>query len=213
MKHQLKRFAVLMLIGACSVSAQKLSAQPFPPLSDGKVTVQAEGFAPNTSVRLAFNLPKPTKLDGSSLPVTVKTDANGKFALIVKASTRLSMSAMAGTQKAELKLEPPVPAAMPVLTVKGDTLESPTHYGLHRHFTQGSSILMFGGGVKKGHLHGATADERPLVAIKDPVTIPDLHATIFSAMGISPKTSFDVEQRPFYATLDGKGVPVTSIFG
>ena len=123
MKHQLKRFAVLMLIGACSVSAQKLSAQPFPPLSDGKVTVQAEGFAPNTSVRLAFNLPKPTKLDGSSLPVTVKTDANGKFALIVKASTRLSMSAMAGTQKAELKLEPPVPAAMPVLTVKGDTLE------------------------------------------------------------------------------------------
>lgn len=98
-------------------------------------------------------------------------------------------------------------------TVKGDTLESPSHYGLHRHFTQGSSVLMFGGGVKKGHLHGATADERPLVAIKDPVSIPDLHATIFTAMGISPKTVYDVEQRPFYATLDGKGVAVDSIFG
>lgn len=98
-------------------------------------------------------------------------------------------------------------------TVKGDTLETPSHYGLHRHFTQGSSVLMFGGGVKKGHLHGATADERPLVAIKDPVTIPDLHATIFTAMGISPKTVYDVEQRPFYATLDGKGKSVDSIFG
>jgi hypothetical protein len=97
-------------------------------------------------------------------------------------------------------------------TVKGDTLESPAHYGLHRHFTQGSSVLMFGGGVKKGHVHGATADERPLVAIKDPVTITDLHATIFTAMGISPKTVYDIEQRPFYATLDGKGKSVDSIF-
>ncbi len=98
-------------------------------------------------------------------------------------------------------------------TVKGDTMESPSHYGLHRHFTQGSSVLMFGGGMKKGHLHGATADERPLVAIKDPVSIPDLHATIFTAMGISPKTVYEVEQRPFYATLDGKGVAVNSVFG
>ncbi len=97
-------------------------------------------------------------------------------------------------------------------TVKGDTLESPAHYGLHRHFTQGSSVLMFGGGMKKGHLHGATADERPLIAIKDPVSIADLHATIFTAMGISPKTAFDVEQRPFYATLDGTGKSVESIF-
>jgi uncharacterized protein (DUF1501 family) len=97
-------------------------------------------------------------------------------------------------------------------TVKGDHMDSPSHYGLHRHFTQGSSVLMFGGGVKKGHLHGATADERPLVAIKDPVSIENLHATIFTAMGISPKTAFDVEQRPFYATLDGKGVAVDSVF-
>jgi hypothetical protein len=32
-------------------------------------------------------------------------------------------------------------------------------------------------------------------------------------MGISPKTVFDIEQRPFYATLDGKGKAVDSIFG
>jgi uncharacterized protein (DUF1501 family) len=97
--------------------------------------------------------------------------------------------------------------------VKSDTLENMTHYGLHRHFTGGSSVVMFGGGMKKGHVHGATADERPLVAVKDPVTITDLHATLFTAMGISPKTVYEIEKRPFYATEDGKGKPVMSLFG
>ena len=95
---------------------------------------------------------------------------------------------------------------------KSDTLEEPKHYGLHRHFTGGSSVVMFGGGMKKGHVHGATADERPLVAVKDPVTITDLHATIFTAMGISPKTVYEIEKRPFYATEDGKGRAVDSLF-
>jgi len=95
---------------------------------------------------------------------------------------------------------------------KSDTLESPEHYGLHRHFTGGSSVVMFGGGIKKGHIHGATADERPLVAVKDPVSITDLHATIFTAMGISPMAVYDVEKRPFYATEDGKGKAVRSLF-
>ncbi|MGI9109342.1 MAG: DUF1501 domain-containing protein, partial [Opitutales bacterium] len=91
---------------------------------------------------------------------------------------------------------------------KSGIMTSPDHYGLHRHFTGGTSVVMFGGGVKKGHVYGATADERPLVAIKDPVSISDMHATIFRAMGISPKTAFDIEGRPFYATVDGKGVPI-----
>jgi hypothetical protein len=95
---------------------------------------------------------------------------------------------------------------------KSDTLEQPEHYGLHRHFTGGSSVVMFGGGIKKGHIHGATADERPLVAVKDPVSITDLHATIFTAMGISPAAVYDVEKRPFYATEDGKGKAVRSLF-
>ena len=85
------------------------------------------------------------------------------------------------------------------------------HYGLHRHFTGGTSVAMFGGGMKKGFLYGRTADERPLVAIENPVTITDLHATIYRAMGISPKTAFDVERRPFYATIDGTGKPVMRV--
>ena len=95
---------------------------------------------------------------------------------------------------------------------KSDTLEEPKHYGLHRHFTGGSSVVLFGGGMKRGHVHGATAEERPLVAIKDPVSITDLHATIFTAMGISPKSGFDIEKRPFYATEDGKGRAIQALF-
>ena len=95
---------------------------------------------------------------------------------------------------------------------KTDVLKEKVHYGLHRHFTGSGSVLMFGGGVRKGFLYGETAPERPLVTVKNPVKIPDLHASIFRAMGISPKTAFDVEKRPFYATEDGKGRPVTDLF-
>lgn len=97
-------------------------------------------------------------------------------------------------------------------TFKVDRIQEPAHYGLHRHFTAGTSVVMFGGGVKKGHLHGQTADERPLVAVKDPVSVMDMHATIMTAMGISPKTEFEIEGRPFYVTEDGKGKAVTEIF-
>jgi arylsulfatase A-like enzyme len=95
---------------------------------------------------------------------------------------------------------------------RSKTLQEPKHYGLHRHFTGGTSVAMFGGGVKKGFLYGKTADERPLLAIENPVSVQDLHATIFTAMGISPKTAFDVEKRPFFATRDGIGKPAMDIF-
>ncbi|MGV3757522.1 MAG: DUF1501 domain-containing protein, partial [Verrucomicrobiota bacterium] len=65
---------------------------------------------------------------------------------------------------------------------------------------------------KKGHVHGATATERPFVAQGEPVSIMDLHATIFTAMGISPKTAYDIEGRPFYATEDGHGMVVRDVF-
>ena len=95
---------------------------------------------------------------------------------------------------------------------KTDVLKEPIHYGLHRHFTGSGSVLMFGGGIKKGFLYGETAPERPLLTTKNPVSIKDLHATIFTAMGMSPKTAFDVEKRPFYATEDGKGQAVMELF-
>ncbi len=97
-------------------------------------------------------------------------------------------------------------------THKVDVITEEKHYGLHRHFTGGTSVAMFGGGVKRGFVYGRTADERPLVAVENPVTVTDLHATIMTAMGVSPKTEFLIEGRPFYVTEDGKGKPVTEIF-
>ncbi|RPI85802.1 MAG: DUF1501 domain-containing protein, partial [Planctomycetaceae bacterium] len=54
--------------------------------------------------------------------------------------------------------------------------------------------------------------ERPFVPLSNPISVSDLHATIYAAMGISPATAFDVERRPFYATEDGKGRPVRDLF-
>jgi hypothetical protein len=95
---------------------------------------------------------------------------------------------------------------------KTDVLKEMKHYGLHRHFTGGSSVVLFGGGMKRAFLYGETAAERPCIVTKNPVTIPDLHATIYTALGISPKTAIDVEKRPFYVTEDGKGQPVRELF-
>jgi hypothetical protein len=86
------------------------------------------------------------------------------------------------------------------------------HYGLHRHFTGASSVVLFGGGMKKGRLYGESAPERPCLATRDPVSVTDLHATILTAMGIAPRTAFTVEKRPFYVTEDGKGKPVMDLF-
>lgn len=95
---------------------------------------------------------------------------------------------------------------------KVDRITEMKHYGQHRHFTGGSSVLMFGGGVKKGFQYGRTADQRPFVAVENPLSLEDLHATIFHAMGISPKTSFEIEGRPFYATKDGLGKAALEVF-
>jgi hypothetical protein len=95
---------------------------------------------------------------------------------------------------------------------KTDKMQVMKQYGLHRHFTGSGSVVMFGGGMKAGFLYGETAAERPLVVTKNPVSISDLHATILTAMGVSPQAAFDVESRPFYATEDGKGRPVKALF-
>ena len=93
-----------------------------------------------------------------------------------------------------------------------DVMTEPKHYGMHRHFTDAGSILMFGGGIKRGFLYGKTADERPCKTIENRIVIEDLHATIYRAMGMSPKLAYDVEKRPFYVTRDAVGVPVKELF-
>src|SRR3954449_2795853 len=86
------------------------------------------------------------------------------------------------------------------------------HYGMHRHFTAAGSILMFGGGVKKGFVYGKTADERPCTTIENPMSVEDLHATIYHALGIAPDLAYVTEKRPVYVTRDGKGEPILDLF-
>ena len=93
-----------------------------------------------------------------------------------------------------------------------DVMTEPRHYGMHRHFTAAGSILMFGGGIKKGFVYGKTAEERPCTTIENPVIMEDLHATIYHALGIAPDTSYVVERRPVYVTNDGKGEPILDLF-
>lgn len=94
-----------------------------------------------------------------------------------------------------------------------ETIEDAKFYGMHRHFTDAGCVLLFGGGVKKGHLHGITADERPCRTLKDRVVIEDLHASIYHAMGISAQLAYEVEKRPFFVTRDGHGKPIMELFG
>jgi hypothetical protein len=122
--------------------------------------------------------------------------------LIVLASEFSRDMVMEGRPEAVVKDQVIVPDAMTEMK----------HYGMHRHFTDGCSVLMFGGGMKKGFLYGKTADERPCKTIEGKITIEDLHATIYRAMGISANLAYEVEKRPFYVTRDGVGVPRAELF-
>jgi hypothetical protein len=73
-----------------------------------------------------------------------------------------------------------------------DRVEEMKHYGMHRHFTDGCSILMWGGGIT-------------FKAVTEPVCIDQIHQTVYHALGIPPKTNYEIEKRPFYTTSDGKG--------
>ncbi len=92
-----------------------------------------------------------------------------------------------------------------------DILTEMKHYGMHRHFTDGCSMLMFGGGIKRGFVYGKTADERPCKTIENPIRIEGVHQTIYHTLGIPPETEYEIEGRPFYTTPDGKGEAVLDL--
>ena len=93
-----------------------------------------------------------------------------------------------------------------------DVMTQSMHYGMHRHFTAAGSVVLFGGGVKRGFVYGKTADERPCTTIENPVPVEDLHATMYRALGIAPATNFVVEKRPVYVTKDGKGKVIDELY-
>src|SRR5260370_1252053 len=58
-------------------------------------------------------------------------------------------------------------------------ISQPKHYGMHRHFTDAGSVLIFGAGARRGFLYGKTADERPCNTIENPVAIENLHTNLY----------------------------------
>ena len=93
-----------------------------------------------------------------------------------------------------------------------DIIRDIKFYGMHRHFTDGCSMLMFGGGIKKGYVHGKTADERPCKTVGKPIVIDQVHQSIYHALGIADDTHYVIEKRPFYTTPDGLGKAEKDLF-
>jgi Protein of unknown function (DUF1501) len=108
--------------------------------------------------------------------------------------------------------KPNAPVPDQVAKTQPDVMTEPKHYGMHRHFTEASSVLIFGGGFKKGFVYGKTADERPCKIVENPVSVEDLHATLYRSMGIPADLAYTVEGRPFHVTKDGLGKPVMDLF-
>jgi Protein of unknown function (DUF1553)/Protein of unknown function (DUF1549) len=52
-------------------------------------------------------------------------------------------------------------------------------------------------------LKQTTAPERPFMAIENPISVTDLHATVYTAMGISPKSVFPQDGSLLRPGLDG----------
>lgn len=84
-------------------------------------------------------------------------------------------------------------------------------YGFHGHFSTNHTVVLLGGAVRGGTVYGRTADRHPMLPVESPVTLSDVHATIFKALGIPADHSYLTEGRPFYVTQDGKGKPVSAV--
>ena len=90
-------------------------------------------------------------------------------------------------------------------------IDEPKQYGHHGHFSSANSMLFFGGGMKPGLVYGRTAERHPMLAVENPVSLIDVHATIYRALGIPADTHYVTEGRPFYVTKDGKGRPINAL--
>ncbi|MGB0742603.1 MAG: DUF1501 domain-containing protein, partial [Planctomycetaceae bacterium] len=71
------------------------------------------------------------------------------------------------------------------------------------------SVPLFGGGLQTGQVIGQT-DEFSRKVVEQPVSVPDLHATIYAALGIDPAKELYDGDRPIPIT-DG-GQPISQLF-
>jgi uncharacterized protein (DUF1501 family) len=80
------------------------------------------------------------------------------------------------------------------------------------HFPTAWSVVLGGAGIKGGQAIGSSGKGGDEI-VDRPVTVADLYATIFSALGIDPtKENISPEGRPI-ALVDGGGAPVRELIG
>jgi uncharacterized protein (DUF1501 family) len=91
------------------------------------------------------------------------------------------------------------------------TIDNENMYGLHGHFSTNHTVVLLGGAVRGGTVYGKTADRHPMLPVENPVELPDVHATIYKALGIPADHSYVTEGRPFYVTKDGKGRAIDAV--
>ncbi|MSU41017.1 MAG: DUF1501 domain-containing protein [Pedosphaera sp.] len=77
------------------------------------------------------------------------------------------------------------------------------------HYSKAFSIVLAGGGLRNGRAVGVT-DELGKVILENPISVPDLHATIHCALGINPAKTLKAGDRPVPITDMGK--PVKELF-
>jgi len=76
------------------------------------------------------------------------------------------------------------------------------------HWPQCYSVLLAGGGIRRGHVHGASDKHATFPAV-NPTTPGDLAATIFHLLGLDPKTEVrDTQNRPL---VIAEGNPISGV--
>jgi arylsulfatase A-like enzyme len=79
------------------------------------------------------------------------------------------------------------------------------------HYIRAWTIVLAGGGIRGGQVHGATdADGREVR--EHPVSEGDLFATIYTVLGIDPRVRHYVGTRPIWATPEGSR-PIQALIG
>jgi Protein of unknown function (DUF1501) len=98
------------------------------------------------------------------------------------------------------------------LVVVATEFGRPAHFdagGGRGHYSKAFSMVMAGGGLRTGQVVGET-DELAMQIVKDPVSVPDFHANIHCAMGISPASKLHADDRPIAVT--DLGEPARKLF-
>ncbi|HEX6987141.1 MAG TPA: DUF1501 domain-containing protein, partial [Planctomycetaceae bacterium] len=78
------------------------------------------------------------------------------------------------------------------------------------HHSKAFTVALAGGGLRTGKAVGTTDDLGMTIADR-PVSVPDLHATIYAALGVDPTKELFAGDRPVPITDGGK--PVAELFG